>query len=208
MRRNSLVILCVLVASSARAQSTAASAAAVRTAPDGRLVATMRAGAALKPGNAKGDWTAVTIEGFLHKSVVTSKKGILTIHASSGAALRASADPNGAIVAVIEDNVAIDNLVSTKGDWMRVRDGGWVQTRDIKTVVAKAPPLVGGAPLRASTSQGAPQRVAVIPPRAAPSPSPAQTARADAPATAGDFAASHPIILRAAPDGSPAGTAD
>ena len=207
MRRNSLVFVCVLIATSARAQSTAASAAAVRTAPDGRLVATMRAGAALKPGNTKGSWTAVTIEGFLHKSVVNAKKGILTIHASSGAALRASADPSGAIVAVIEDDVAIDDIVSTKGDWIRVRDGGWVQTRDIKTTVAKAPPLVGGAPQRASSSQGAPQRVAAIPPRAAP-PSPAPAARPEAPAAAGDFATSHPIVLRAAPDGTPAGTAD
>jgi hypothetical protein len=208
MRRNSLVILCVLVASSARAQSTAASAAAVRTAPDGRLVATMRAGAALKPGNTKGSWTAVTIEGFLHKSVVNAKKGILTIHASSGAALRASADPSGAIIAVIEDDVAIDNIVSTKGDWIRVRDGGWVQTRDIKTMVAKAPPLVGGAPQRAPSTQGAPQRVTTIPPRAAAPPASAPASRPDAPAAAGDFAASHPIVLRAAPDGAPAGTAD
>ena len=97
MRRNSLVILCVLVATSARAQSTAATAAAVRATPDGRLVATMRAGAALKTGATKGDWTAVTIEGFLHKSVVNAKKDVLTIHASSGAALRSSADPSGAI---------------------------------------------------------------------------------------------------------------
>jgi SH3-like domain-containing protein len=194
MRRNSLVILCVLVATSARAQSTAATAAAVRVAPDGRLVATMRAGGALKPGTTKGDWTAVTIEGFLHKSVVTAKKDALTIRAASGAALRASADPSGAVIAVIEDGVTVDKL-SASGDWMRVKRDAWVQKRDIKTVVAKAP-----------------QRVAAIPPRAAPPPAPAPTVapppRTDAPAAAGDFAASHPIVLRAAPDGQPAGTAD
>jgi len=147
MRRISLVILCVLAASSARAQSTAATAAPVRVAPDGRLVATMRAGAALRPGNSKGDWTAVTIEGFLHKSVVTAKKDVLTVHAASGAALRASADPSGAVIAVIEDGVTVDRLSST-GDWMRVKRDAWVQKRDIKTIVAKAPPLVGGAPQR------------------------------------------------------------
>jgi hypothetical protein len=209
MRRNSLVILCVLVASSARAQSTAATAAAVRVAPDGRLVATMRAGAALKPGATKGDWTAVTIEGFLHKSVVTAKKDALTIRAASGASLRASADPSGAVIAVIENGVTVDKL-SASGDWMRVRRDAWVQKRDIKTVVAKAPPLVGGAPQRAPSTQGAPQKVAAIPPRAAPAPppAPAPAARFDAPAAAGDFAASHPIILRAAPDGKPAGPAE
>jgi hypothetical protein len=207
MHRNSLVLLCVLVASTARAQSTAATAAAVRVAPDGRLVATMRAGAALKPGNSKGDWTAVTIEGFLHKSVVTAKKDVLTVHAASGAALRASADPSAAVIAVIEDGVTVDRLSST-GDWLRVKRDAWIQKRDIKTIVAKAPPLVGGAPQRAPSAQGAPQKVAAIPPRAAPSPSPAPAARPDAPLAAADFAASHSIVLRAAPDGAPAGTAD
>ncbi|HEV7703311.1 MAG TPA: hypothetical protein VGO46_03420 [Gemmatimonadaceae bacterium] len=209
MRRNSLVILCVLTATSARAQSTAATAAAVRVAPDGRLVATMRAGAALKTGATKGDWAAVTIEGFLHKSVISAKKDVLTIHAASGAALRASADPSGAVIAVVEDGVTVDKLSST-GDWMRVKRDAWVLKREIKTVVAKAPPLVGGAPLRAPASQAAPQKVAAIPPRAAPSPAPAtaQTPRTETPAVAADFAASHPIVLRAAPDGAPAGSAD
>jgi hypothetical protein len=193
MRRNSLVILCVLLASSARAQSTAATAAAVRAAPDGRLVATMRAGAALKPGATKAQWTAVTIEGFLHKSVVTTKKDVLTIRAPSGAALRASADPSGAVIAVIEDGETVSRQ-STNGEWLRVKRDAWVRTRDIRTVVAKAPP----------------QRVASIPPRAAPpAPAPASApARVDAPPVAADFAASHPLVLRAAPDGKPAGTAD
>jgi len=170
----------------------------------------MRAGAALKTGTTKGDWTAVTMEGFLHKSVVSAKKDALTVRAPSGASLRASADPSGAVIAVLEDGAAIDK-VSASGDWMRVRRDAWVQKRDIKTVVAKAaPPLVGGAPLRAPSTQGAPQRVAAIPPRAAPTPppAPAPPARSDPPAPAGDFAASHPIVLRAAPDGAPAGTAD
>ena len=207
MRRNSLVILCVLAASSARAQSSATTAAAVRVAPDGRLVATMRAGAALKPGNSKGDWTAVTIEGFLHKSVVTAKKNVLTVHAASGAALRASADPSGAVIAVIEDGVTVDRLASA-GDWMRVKREAWVQKREIKTIVAKAPPLVGGAPQRMPPTQGAPQKVAAIPPRAALAPSAALALRPENPLSAADFAASHPIVLRAAPDGAPAGTAD
>lgn len=209
MRCNSLVLVCVLLATSASAQTTAATAAAVRVAPDGRLVATMRAGAALKTGATKADWTAVTIEGFLHKSIVTAKKDALTIHASSGAALRASADPSAAILAVIEDAQPVDKL-STSGEWFRVKRDGWVQTRDLKTVIAKAPPLVGGAPARAPaaqrSSQGAPQRVLALPPRTAPAaPTPA---RADTPLAAGDFAAARSLVMRVAPDGAPAGTAD
>jgi len=148
------MLLCALLASSVGAQTTAATAAAARVSPDGRLVATMRVGAALKTGATKGNWTAVTIEGFLHKSVVTVKKDAITIHASSGAALRVTADASAPVVAVIEDGIALDKQ-SASGDWFRVKRDLWVQTRELKTAIAKAP-------------QGAPQRVAALPPRTAP----------------------------------------
>jgi hypothetical protein len=195
MRCNSLVLLCVLSATSARAQTTAATAAAVRAAPDGRLVGTMRAGAAVKAGATKSSWTSVTIEGFLHKSVVRTKKNALTIQAPSGASLRVSADASAAVVAVIEDGVAVERL-SANGEWYRVKRDAWVQTRELKTATAKAPPLVGGAPARAAPT-----------PASAPAPAPAPP-RADNALALGDFAASHPIVLRAAPDGKPAGSAD
>ena len=188
MRCNSLVLLCVLLASSAGAQTATATAAAVRVAPGGRLVATMRAGAKVKSGATKSGWTAVTIEGFLHKSIVTAKRDAITIHASSGAALRASAGASASIVAVIEDGMTVDKL-STNGDWFRVKRDGWVQTRDLKTMTA-------------------PQRVAVLPARSGPAIAPAAVAHPDAALAAGDFAAAHPLVLRAAPDGTPSGTAD
>jgi hypothetical protein len=198
MRCNSLVLVCAFAASSVGAQTTAITAAPARIAPDGRLVATMRVGATLKTGVAKGDWTAVTIEGFLHKSVVTAKKDALTVHASSGAALRVSAGASAAIVAVIEDGMQVEK-VAVNGDWFRVRRDAFVQTRELKTVTAKAP--------QRGASQGAPQRVAALPPRSAPAAAPA-AAPADAPLASGDFAAAHPLVLRAAPDGTPTGTAD
>jgi hypothetical protein len=208
MRCNSLVLLCVLLATSVHAQTTAATAAVARAAPDGRLVATMRVGAAVKTGATKSDWTAITIEGFLHKSVVSARKNALTVQASSGAALRVSADPSAPIAAVIEDGVSVERL-SAKGEWFRVKRDAWVQSRELKTVTAKAPALAGGARGRAPASQGAPEKVSALPPRAAPSPEPAASPppRADALAL-GDFAASHAIVLRAAPDGKPAGSAD
>ena len=154
----------------------------------------MRAGAALKTGATKGDWTAVTIEGFLNRSVVTAKKDALTIHASSGAAIRAGAEPSAAVVAVIEDGMPVDKL-ATSGDWYRVKRDAWVRTRELKTTIAKAP-------------QGAPQRVAALPARGAPDPAAAPAPRSDAAPAVGDFAAAHPLVLRAAPDGTPSGTAD
>jgi len=154
----------------------------------------MRVGAALKTGATKGNWTAVTIEGFLHKSVVTVKKDAITIHASSGAALRVTADASAPVVAVIEDGIALDKQ-SASGDWFRVKRDLWVQTRELKTAIAKAP-------------QGAPQRVAALPPRTAPVSALVVASHPDAAPVAGDFAAAHPLVLRAAPDGQPSGTAD
>jgi Bacterial SH3 domain len=202
MRCNSLVLLCVLLATSLRAQTTAATAAAARVAPNGRLLATMRAGAAVRTGATKSDWTAVTLEGFLHKSVVSAKKNSLTIDASSGAALRAGAESSAPVVAVIEDGVSVERL-SANGEWYKVKRDAWVQSRELKTVTAKAPPP-RSAPAAAPTAPAVSAAPAAAP---APAPPVAPSRTNDALAL-GDFAASHPIVLRAAPDGKPAGSAD
>jgi SH3-like domain-containing protein len=214
MRCNSLVLfgalLFALPSTSLRAQTTAATAAAVRAAPDGRLVATMRAGAPVKTGAKKSDWTAVTIEGFLHRSVVSAKKNELTIKAPSGAALRASADPTGEIVAVVEDGATLERL-SASGEWFRAKRDAWVQTRELKTGASKKSPAADVASAR--VSQRAPQKVAALPPASAPlapasASSQAAPARADGSVMLGDFAASQPLVLRDAPDGKAAGSAD
>lgn len=232
MRCNSLVLfrmllgvlLFTLPSTSLRAQTTVASAAAVRAAPDGRLVATMRAGAAVKTGAKKSDWTAVTIEGFLHKSVVSAKKNRLTIKAPSGAAMRASADPSAEIIAVVEDGAALERL-SASGEWFKAKREAWVQSRDLKTTVAKTSQPASVATARANASQRAPEKVAALPARGASAPaaasagspappalpsasSPAASPRADGSPVLGDFAASQPLVLRDAPDGKPAGSAD
>jgi hypothetical protein len=230
MRCKSLVLLCVLLfalpRAALRAQSTVGTAAPVRTAPDGRLVATMRAGATVKTGARKSDWTAVTIEGFLHKSVVSAKKNTLTIKAPSGAALRASADPSGEIVAVVEDGATLDR-VSTNGEWFKAKRDAWVQTRELKTESAKSPSPTRVASARTPSSQRAPEKTAAPPARSAtpaagsaapptppgasqspPGSPPAASSRADVPLGLGDFAASQPLVLRDAPDGKAAGSAD
>ena len=226
MRCNSLVLLCVLPfvfpPASLRAQSTVGTAAPVRSAPDGKLVATMRAGATVKTGAKKSDWTAVTIEGFLHKSVVSAKKNTLTITAPSGAALRASAEPSGDIVAVVEDGATLER-VSTNGEWFKAKRDAWVQSRDLKAESAKSSTPARVATTRAASPQRAPEKTAASPARSAPAggsaapptppvvaPGASQAAppRSDATPVLGDFAASQPLVLRDAPDGKPAGSAD
>jgi len=212
MRCNSLVLFCALLATSLHAQTTAAAAAAARAAPSGRLLATMRAGAPVTAGATKSNWTAVTIEGFLNKRVVSARKNTLVVQAPSGASLRAAAEQSAPVIAVIEDGVTVER-VSASGEWFKVKREAWVETRELKS--AKASPLVGGAPARASSPQSAPQKVSSVPPRNVQAPatsaaasSAAAPSSADAPLALGDFAASHPLVLRAAPDGAPAGAAD
>lgn len=149
----------------------------------------MRAGGAVKTGAAKAGWTAVTVEGFLHKSVVNSKKDALSVDAPSGAALRASANKSATIIAVVEDKAAVDK-VATSGDWYRVKRDAWVKTSDLK-IAKQAPPPAPSA--RAAAPVAAPT---VAPPNP------------DAAVASGDFAAAHPLVLRAAPDGKPNGAAD
>lgn len=149
----------------------------------------MRAGGAVKTGAAKGGWTAVTIEGFLHKSVVNSRKDALSIDAPSGAALRASANKSATIIAVVEDKAAVDK-VATSGDWYRVKRDAWVKTSDLK-IAKQAPPP---APSSRAAAPAAAPAVALTHP--------------DATVASGDFAAAHPLVLRAAPDGKPNGAAD
>ena len=157
----------------------------------------MRAGGALKTGAVKGSWTAITIEGYLHQSVVSARRNALTVNAPSGAALRASAKPDAQIIAVVEDNAAMDKL-STSGEWYHVKRDAWMKTSEIKEAKA-APPPPPPKPATVASRASAPA------PAPAPTPSPA---RGDAGAASGDFAAAHPLVLRAAPDGTPAGTAD
>lgn len=236
MRCNSLVPLRMLLgvflftlpSTSLRAQTTVASAAAVRAAPEGRLVATMRAGATVKTGAKKSEWTAVTIEGFLHKSVVSAKKTTLAIKAPSGAALRASADPSADVIAVVEDGAVLQRL-SASGEWFKAKRDAWVLSRELGSAAAKTSRPASVASARAPAAPRAPEKVAALPARGAtasdaasagsPPPAPSSSAssqgssqaaspRGDSSPLVGDFAASQPLVLRDAPDGKPAGSAD
>jgi hypothetical protein len=192
MRNNSLVLLfALLLLPSAAGAQAAASATSLRTAPDGRLVATLRAGAPLESGDRKGAWTSVVVEGFLHTSVTKSRRNELVVSAPSGAALRESASRSGAVIAVLEDAASVKRL-STSGDWQRVRREGWVRTKDIAAPKAAAPTRAAPPPAPA------PRAPVAAPP----------AARGDAPGSLGDFAAAHRLVLRAAPNGAPSGAAD
>ena len=118
------------------AQSRVPQATPFRKDPGGTVLATVSAGASVTPGKTQGDWTAVTLEGwvFTRSTGTTTRDGFdISITAANGENLRNA--PNGAIVARFE-NGALLNKVGTQGGWTRVRRNGWVSA---KALAGKAP---------------------------------------------------------------------
>jgi hypothetical protein len=213
------ILAAMLVPAAASAQhTTIRTATELRNAPDGGVVAELRSGTPVAPGHARGAWTAVTLEGYLHASVVHGKRQEYPISAADGATLRATPSRSGAPLARLHEGMGLQR-VNTKGEWVHVRRTGWVRTSALApaqtTVAARTPPrTLPRTPPRARSRATAP------PPRSA-----ARVARAPAPdSVVSDsvsgaldsadtiptpaFALEHRVPLRLAPDGATLATLD
>lgn len=167
------------------AQSRVGQATSFRKDPAGTVLATLQAGERVKTGQVQGDWTAVTLEGwvFTKSTSATSRDGFdIVITPTNGENLRAS--PNGRIVARLEEG-ALLNSVGTKGGWTQVSRAGWVSTKA----------LGGGAtPAQSRTAAVPADSAAVSAPPAADAADRVAALRAT------------PLVLT--PDGSPVATLD
>jgi SH3-like domain-containing protein len=114
--------------------------------PAGTVLATVNAGVTLTPGKTQGDWTAVTLEGWVYSASTgaVSRDGFdIAITPARGENLRAS--PNGEVLARFEQG-ALLNRVGKKGGWTQVRRSGWISTKALAG---------GGAPAQASNTPAA-----------------------------------------------------
>lgn len=128
-------LLAPLVPLAASAQTTIEKATEFRAAPDGVLLASVRPGAPVIAGPAKGAWTAVTLEGYVHRSALGGARDTFAISAGvDGAALRAAGSRSGDMLAEMQKGMGLQ-LVSRSGEWTRVRRLGWVRSASL----AKAP---------------------------------------------------------------------
>lgn len=115
------------------AQSTVTTQTALRSAPGAGAVAQVHAGTAVAPivsgTSSPRGWSKVTLEGFLHRSVVGGHRGdyAISVKADGGALLRASASRSARVLALVSDGTGITR-VSSRGEWIRVRRTGWVST--------------------------------------------------------------------------------
>jgi len=127
------------------AQVRVAQSTPFRKAPGGATLATLQAGASVTTGARQGDWTAVTLEGWVFSKSVdaTSREGFdLVVTPASGENLRAA--PNGAVRARLESGLLLERL-GTQGGWTRVRRQGYVSTSALAGRGA-TPRAASGAP--------------------------------------------------------------
>jgi len=140
MRLLPLLSLTLLVPVAAGAQATLKSNTQLRATPSGVLIATLHEGTAVEAGKTSGEWTRVTVEGYVYKTGIGGKRDTFRISAASdGVLLRASASPTGKQLASLKEGMGLVR-VGSRGDWVRVRRTAWVHSSLLakKSTVASA----------------------------------------------------------------------
>lgn len=124
------------------AQSTVTSQTALRTAPNAGAVAQVRSGASVSTSTTQHGWSKVTLEGYLHRSVVGGRRGTysISVNADGGAYLRSTPSRSGRVLALVSDGSGLTR-VSARGEWIRVQRTGWLLASTLRasepTVAAK-----------------------------------------------------------------------
>lgn len=197
MRPDRLAI-CALVLPAALLAQTAGTVAAVtdlHVAPDGRVLASMKVGAPVQTLSQKSGWSQVAVEGWLHVSVIGPKRDSFAVSVKSpnGALMRAIADRNGAVVALVEDGMGLQQLQRTD-QWAHVRRVGWVLTKDVK-------PGAGSVPVAAKP----PASITIVTKPPAPPAAPPTVPPESLP---GDVSVARRTAILTAPSGATLGTLD
>lgn len=197
------ILAAMLVPAAATAQhTTIRSATDLRNTPDGGVVAELRSGTPVAREHTRGAWTEITLDGYLHASVVRGKRQEYPISAADGATLRATPSRSGTPLARLREGMGL-HRVSTTGDWVHVRRTAWVHTsalRSTQTTLAVA----RTAPARQVPARQVPAATpdSVVSDSGSGALDSADTAPTPA------FALEHRAALRFAPDGATLATLD
>jgi hypothetical protein len=128
MRLLPLLTLALSAPAVASAQATLTSNANLRATPNGVLIATLHEGATVERGTTRGEWTRVTVQGYVYKTGIGGKRDTFRISAASdGVLLRASASPKGEQLASLKEGMGLVR-VRSRGDWLEVRRTAWVHS--------------------------------------------------------------------------------
>ena len=141
MRLPLLLLALPLIAASTRptaAQSTTSRATELLNEPGGRPVATINAGIAVRTGAVRGEFTEVTIEGFVSASLLGGARESFPVSVrGDGARLRAAANVSAPIRAEMRSGMGLIR-VATRGDWVQVRRTGWASSAALSASMTAA----------------------------------------------------------------------
>lgn len=192
----------LFVARTATAQATIARETPLLSAPNGRALATIVRGAAVRTESSRGAMVAVQLEGWISTPLLGAARDSFPVSvAKSDAILRAAPARTGALVATLVRGMGL-HVVSRGAAWTRVRRAGWIARSAVAAEAARAASKVAAA------------RPEPRPPaaRATPGPAPARSVAVQGSA-AGDSAPPPDAVtplratpLTAAPDGRALGT--
>ena len=170
----------------------------------GRRLAQLEVGTAVQPGTVQGDWTAITIDGWIFKSSVgpTAINGFdVAVTKTPSENLRVT--PGGAVTAHLIAGFAFEKL-GVQGGWMHVRRRGWVKTSALSAIM-NATSASGRPPSPATPSSGGTAGSTRPAGRRQPGAAP-DTAPAPAPVDPTRVLSARPTTLYRAPDGTSDGS--
>lgn len=121
------ILLALVVTSSLAAQATVTAASRLRAEPRGTPVATVLRGTPVRTEARVGEFTRVTLEGYLHRDLVGGRRQSFarSVRAPSGARLRAEPKANSRVLAMLRDGMGLTEI-SRSGQWVHVRRDAWI----------------------------------------------------------------------------------
>lgn len=104
----------------------------LRVAPraDATILARIAAGTEVAVGAADGEWREVTIEGWIWSRSVSASSRELDLAVSTGGGENLRIEPNGAVVARLENGTLLDEVTRRDG-WVQVRRTAWMWGRSL-----------------------------------------------------------------------------
>ncbi len=160
------VLLVLLAPSLLHAQATVRNDARLLSSPSGRALATFRGGATVQPGATRSGATQVTLQGYIHRSLLGAARDSfrISVNASSGALLRADPSRNGRVLALLHNGMGLHE-VSRRGEWVQVRRTAWVTSSAVERPRQAARPPQRPAARTVATAES--RTAGAVPPPAA-----------------------------------------
>ncbi len=172
------MILAAVVAAPVRPQGLTGPAVLYARPGDTEL-ATVAAGTVLDPGQTSGQYTLVTLHGFVATSLLGGARDSFPVHVgASEVRLRAQPSTSASVVADLREGMAF-HVVTRRGRWTEVKRSGWLRRSAFPAVLAKRQVTASAKPSRPERTPPNPRATAPDPTVAPPASPPASAAGAD-----------------------------